>query len=287
MFDLHGRVAVVTGASAGLGRQFALALARQGADLAILARREWKLNEVAEEIRAVGVKCLVVRCDVREPEDVANAVKAVIAEYGKVDILVNNAGGGKSKPLDEFPEEDWIDTVNTDVFGVMRCTRDFGREMLKAGYGRIINIASILGKGGLPEIPISDYAASKGAVINFTHQMATEWAQKGITVNCICPGFFPSEANNPEAMKPPWTTSSRTALRWAVPAATASSTPPSSTSPPTRAATSPATSAPATAAGPLSDEIYALKGPRRPFRAAKANLSRLLKGGNAPNVLLR
>ena len=200
MFDLHGRVAVVTGASAGLGRQFALALARQGADLAILARREWKLNEVAEEIRAVGVKCLVVRCDVREPEDVANAVKAVIAEYGKVDILVNNAGGGKSKPLDEFPEEDWIDTVNTDVFGVMRCTRDFGREMLKAGYGRIINIASILGKGGLPEIPISDYAASKGAVINFTHQMATEWAQKGITVSCICPGFFPSEANSPEAM---------------------------------------------------------------------------------------
>ena len=100
MFDLHGRVAVVTGASAGLGRQFALALARQGADLAILARREWKLNEVAEEIRAVGVKCLVVRCDVRVAEDVANAVKAVIAEYGKVDILVNNAGGGKSKPLD-------------------------------------------------------------------------------------------------------------------------------------------------------------------------------------------
>lgn len=200
MFDLHGRVAVVTGASAGLGRQFALALARQGADLAILARREWKLNEVAEEIRAVGVKCLVVRCDVRLPEDVENAVKAVIAEYGKVDILVNNAGGGKSKPLDDFPEEDWIDTVNTDVFGVMRCTRDFGREMLKAGYGRIINIASILGHGGLPEIPISDYATSKGAVINFTHQMATEWAQKGITVNCICPGFFPSEANSPEAM---------------------------------------------------------------------------------------
>ena len=152
MFDLHGRVAVVTGASAGLGRQFALALARQGADLAILARREWKLNEVAEEIRAVGVKCLVVRCDVRLPEDVENAVKAVIAEYGKVDVLVNNAGGGKCMPLQDFPEDQWIDTVNTDVFGVMRCTRDFGREMLKAGYGRGINIASILGKGGLPEI---------------------------------------------------------------------------------------------------------------------------------------
>ena len=229
MFDLHGRVAVVTGASAGLGRQFALALARQGADLAILARREWKLNEVAEEIRAVGVKCLVVRCDVRLPEDVENAVKAVMAEYGKVDILVNNAGGGKSKPLDDFPEEDWIDTVNTDVFGVMRCTRDFGREMLKAGYGRVINIASILGKGGLPEIPVSDYATSKGAVINFasgaglfgrvaqssyaaakegirglSRVAATEWAPYGINVNIVCPLAMTSElehfkANYPDA----------------------------------------------------------------------------------------
>ena len=128
----------------------------------------------------------------------ANAVKAVIAEYGKVDILVNNAGGGKSKPLDEFPEEDWIDTVNTDVFGVMRCTRDFGREMLKAGYGRIINIASILGKGGLPEIPISDYAAKQGR----RYQLhPPDWPpsgrRRGITVNCICPGFFRSEATTP------------------------------------------------------------------------------------------
>ena len=197
MFDLHGRVAVVTGASAGLGRQFALALARQGADLAILARREWKLNEVAEEIRAVGVKCLVVRCDVRLPEDVENAVKAVIAEYGKVDILVNNAGGGKCMPLQDFPEDQWIDTVNTDVFGVMRCTRDFGREMLKAGYGRVINIASILGKGGLPEIPVSDYATSKGAVINFTHQMAHRVGPEGHHRQLHLPGLLPQRGQQP------------------------------------------------------------------------------------------
>lgn len=201
MFDLHGRVAVVTGASAGLGRQFALALARQGADLAILARREWKLNEVAEEIRAVGVKCLVVRCDVRLPEDVENAVKAVIAEYGKVDILVNNAGGGLGKAIVDVTDEEWERSLALDVDGVFYCLRDFGREMLKAGYGRIINIASILGKGGLPEIPIIDYATAKGAVINMTRQAATEWAKTGVNVNCICPGFFPSEANNPAAME--------------------------------------------------------------------------------------
>lgn len=200
LFDLHGRVAVVTGASAGLGRQFALALARQGADMAILARREWKLEEVAEEIRALGVKCLVVPGDVTKLETIRAAVKKVMDEYGKVDILVNNAGGAKCGALEEFNDEDFIATVDLDVFGTMRCTREFGREMLKAGYGRIINIASILGRGGLYEMPVSDYAASKGAVINFTRQMAAEWATRGVTVNCICPGFFPSEVNGPEAM---------------------------------------------------------------------------------------
>ncbi len=201
MFDLHGRVAVVTGASAGLGRQFALALAGQGADLAILARREWKLNEVAEEIRAKGVKCLVVPCDVTKLDQIKNAVEKVMAEYGKVDILVNDAGGGSPAPLVDHTDESWISTVDLDVFGTMRCTREFGKEMLKAGYGRIINIGSILGRGGLAELPVSEYAASKGAVINFTRHMAAEWATTGITVNVICPGFFPSEANNPAAME--------------------------------------------------------------------------------------
>lgn len=201
MFDLHGRVAVVTGASAGLGRQFALALARQGADLAIMARREWKLNEVAEEIRALGVKCLVAPCDVTKLDQILAAKEKIMAEYGKVDILVNDAGGGSPAPLVDHTDDSWIATVDLDVFGTMRCTREFGKEMIKAGYGRVINIGSILGRGGLAELPVSEYAASKGAVINFTRHMAAEWADKGITVNVICPGFFPSEANNPEAMK--------------------------------------------------------------------------------------
>ena len=201
MFNLKGRVAVVTGSSTGLGRQFALALAGQGADIALLARRASKLEDVAKEIRAKGVKCLPVTTDVTDVAQVKAAVKAVLAEYGKVDILVNNAGGGRPGALLDYTDENWRASLALDVDGVFYCTREFGREMVKAGYGRIINISSILGKGGLADLPIIDYATAKGAVINFTRQAAAEWATKGVTVNAICPGFFPSEANNPDAMK--------------------------------------------------------------------------------------
>ena len=145
MFDLTGRVAVVTGASAGLGRQFALALAGQGASLAILARRKEKLEAVAGEIRAAGAKCLVVPCDVTDVGQIKAAVAAVIGEYGKVDILVNNAGGGAVQPLEELTDENWQHNIDLDLSAVFKCTREFGKEMLKKGYGRVINVASILG----------------------------------------------------------------------------------------------------------------------------------------------
>lgn len=200
MFDLTGRVAVVTGASAGLGRQFALALARQGASLAIMARRKDKLEQVAKEIRATGARCLVLPCDVTKLEQVKNCVAAVVKEYGKVDILVNNAGGGSSAPLEEMTNEMWQHNIDLDLTAVFQCTREFGKEMLKNGYGRIINVASIFGLVGNKDIPVAGYHASKGGVINFTRAAAAEWASRGVTVNAICPGFFPSEANNPEAM---------------------------------------------------------------------------------------
>lgn len=200
MFDLTGRVAVVTGASAGLGRQLSLALAKQGADIAILARRVEKLEEVAKEIRALGVKCLPVGCDVTDSEKVNEACEKVIAEYGKVDILVNNAGGGGAAPLAEMSDDTWGNVIKLDLDSVFYCTRAFGAKMLEKGYGRVINVSSILGQGGLPELPVIAYHSSKGGVINFTRGAAAEWATKGITVNALCPGFFASEANNEDNM---------------------------------------------------------------------------------------
>lgn len=201
MFELKGNVAVVTGASAGLGRQFALALARQGADVAILARRKEKLENVAEEIKALGVDCFPVACDVTDISQIQKAVEEVKAHYGTVDILVNNAGGGTCIPLEELPDEEWRKVLSLDLDGAFYCMKYFGQIMLEKGYGRVINIASILGKGGLKELPVIAYASAKGGVINMTRQAATEWAQRGVTVNALCPGFFASEANGPEAME--------------------------------------------------------------------------------------
>lgn len=206
MFDLHGRVAVVTGASGGLGRQFALALAGQGADIVLLARRMDKLESVAEEVRAKGVQALCVKCDVCELEDIKAAVKATIEKFGKVDILVNNAGGGPLYPIFETPDDFWQHGVDLELTAVFRCIREFGAEMKKAGYGRIINNSSLFGRIGTGAIPISNYCAVKGGVVNLTREVSAELCKYGITCNCICPGFFPSESNNPEAMEAmgPW-----------------------------------------------------------------------------------
>ena len=134
LFDLHGRVAVVTGASSGLGRQFALALARQGADVVVMARRLEKLESVCEEIRAIGSKALAVKCDVCNVEEIKAAVKATMDEFGRVDILVNNAGGGPIYPIMETPDDFWQHGLDLELSGVFYCMREFGREMIKAGY---------------------------------------------------------------------------------------------------------------------------------------------------------
>lgn len=201
MFDLHGRVAAVTGSSAGLGREMALALARQGADLVLLARRKGKLEDVAEEARQLGVRALPIVCDVTKKDEIDNAVKVSMDTFGKVDILVNNAGRGFQSPLESYPDEGWRAVMSVDLDGVFMCTRAFGAQMINAGYGRIINIASILGLGGLQELHVAAYHAAKGAVINFTRAAAVEWADTGVTVNALLPGFFPSEVNSPDKME--------------------------------------------------------------------------------------
>jgi gluconate 5-dehydrogenase len=193
MFNLTGRVAVVTGASSGLGVQMAKAFARQGADLAIMARRVEKLEEVKKQIEALGVKCLCVPCDVTSEESVAKAAAAVEAEYGKVDIIVNNAGSGGTIPLENTTMEEWNYDISVDLNGVFLVTKEFGKVMIKNNYGRIINIASMYGLVGNTALPSAAYHAAKGAVINFTRATAAEWSKYGINANCICPGYFATE----------------------------------------------------------------------------------------------
>ena len=194
MFDLSGKVAVVTGASSGLGVQMATAFARQGADLVILARRVERLEEFAEKLRKeFKVKVLPLKCDVTSTEDLDTAAAAAEKEFGKVDILLNCAGSSKDKGVIDMTDDEWDFTIATDETSVFKMTRAFARIMQKNKYGRIINIASMYGLVGNTEIHTVAYHASKGAVVNFTRAVAAELATDGITCNAICPGYFETE----------------------------------------------------------------------------------------------
>ena len=193
MFNLKGRVAVITGASSGLGRQMAEAFAKQGADLVILARRIERLEELKSKLQNTGVKILPIKCDVTSTEDINNAVKLTETEFGKADILVNCAGSSKDKGVLDMKDEEWDFTINTDLTSVFKMTRAFANLMKKNNYGRIINIASMYGLVGNTEIPTIAYHSSKGGVVNFTRAAAAELAKYNITVNAICPGYFYTE----------------------------------------------------------------------------------------------
>lgn len=190
-FDLKGQVAVVTGASTGLGLQMAKAFASQGANLVLLARRMNLLEENAKAItEEYGVEVLPFACDITDTEKVKAAVAATMERFGRVDILVNNAGTGAVGPAEEITDEQFKHEMNIDLFGTFICAREFGKEMIKAQYGRIINIASMYGLVGNLIVGSAPYHAAKGGVVNFTRALAAEWGKYGITVNSICPGYF-------------------------------------------------------------------------------------------------
>ncbi len=194
MFNLKGRVAVVTGASSGLGKQMAMAFAKQGASLVILARRLERLEEFKPElIKAGAPKVLAIKCDVTSTDDIDAAAEATEKEFGKVDILLNCAGSSKDKGVLEMTDDEWDFTIATDETSVFKMTRAFANIMKKNNYGRIINIASMYGLVGNTEIHTVAYHASKGAVVNFTRAVAAELATSGITCNAICPGYFETE----------------------------------------------------------------------------------------------
>ena len=193
MFSLKGRVAVISGASSGLGRQMAKAFAKQGADLVILARRLQKLEELKIELEKNGVKVLPIECDVTSTEQIDNAANKAKETFGKVDILVNCAGSSKDKGVLEMVDEEWDFTISTDLTSVFKMTRAFANIMKENNYGRVINIASMYGLVGNTEIPTIAYHSSKGGVVNFTRAAAAELAKYNITVNTICPGYFYTE----------------------------------------------------------------------------------------------
>ena len=193
MFNLKGRVAVITGASSGLGKQMSIAFAKQGADLVLLARRYERLVELKEELEKAGVRVLALKCDVTSTEDIDNAAKLAEETFGKVDILVNCAGSSKDAGILSMTDDEWDFTISTDQTSVFKMTRAFGNIMKKNNYGRIINISSMYGLVGNTAMGTVAYHSSKGGVINFTRAVAAELARFGITCNCICPGYFETE----------------------------------------------------------------------------------------------
>ncbi|MDR2075702.1 MAG: SDR family oxidoreductase [Desulfovibrio sp.] len=193
LFDLRGKIALVTGASSGLGVQFAKALAGQGADLAILARRLERLEEVEKILEATGVRCLALQCDVLKNGEIKAAVGKIREHYGRIDILVNNAGVARALPAEAQPDDDWNAVINTNLNSVYFVAREVGKVMIEQKYGKIINVGSIHSSVAMPNRPLNAYCASKGGVLMLTKALANEWAKYNITVNAIGPAYFPSE----------------------------------------------------------------------------------------------
>jgi NAD(P)-dependent dehydrogenase (short-subunit alcohol dehydrogenase family) len=183
----------VTGASSGIGAQLARALAGVGAKVVLTARRKERLEALASELIDGGAHASALACDVAIEADIDALADAVVAAHGRVDVLVNNAGITEVVPAESEDAEVWRRVLSTNLDGVFFCAQRFGRVMLGQASGSIINVASVLGLVGSGQIPQASYAASKGAVVNLTRELAAQWARRGVRVNTIAPGWFESE----------------------------------------------------------------------------------------------
>ena len=194
LFDLHGKTALVTGGSRGLGLQIAFALGEAGARIMLSSRKAGDLEEAAADLQAAGIDARWVAADCAREEDIRKLAEQTLERMGDIDILVNNAGAAWGAPAEDHPVDAWDKVMNLNIRGYFLLSQIVGkRSMIPRKAGRIVNIASIAGLGGNPpEMNTIAYNTSKGAVITFTQALAAEWGRYGINVNAICPGFFPS-----------------------------------------------------------------------------------------------
>jgi gluconate 5-dehydrogenase len=195
LLDLSGKVALVTGGSRGLGLQIAEALGEMGAKLALTARKKDELDSAVARLKNQGIQAVAFVCDIGRREAIAPAADEVLGKFGKVDILVNNAGATWGAPAETHPLDAWDKLVNVNLSGLFALTQIIARQsMIPAKWGRIINVASVAGLMGQDPrfAATAAYTATKHGVVGLTRQLAAEWGVHGITVNAICPGFFPS-----------------------------------------------------------------------------------------------
>ena len=201
MFSLDGKIAMVTGSSKGLGNAAAKALAKAGADVVICGRNKADIDKAVEEIRGMGKNAVGFSFDVTQKESVQEGVAAILAHVGCIDVLFNNAGTNYRVPVLEYPEQDWDRIIATNLKGYFLVAQAVVPQMIERGYGKVINMSSILGHVGLPNQLA--YASAKGGVEQMTKVMAIEWARQGVRVNAIAPTYFETEMvkqirNDPE-----------------------------------------------------------------------------------------
>jgi 2-dehydro-3-deoxy-D-gluconate 5-dehydrogenase len=192
LFDLTGKAAAITGATRGIGKSMAIALAEAGADIALL-QRNTEMTDLQSDIERLGRKCIIIPCDLENKQEVKQAIPTAIEGLGKIDILVNNAGIQRRSPSVDFSESDWDDVLSINLKMVWLLCQEAGRYMVSKREGKIINIASLLSYQGGFTVPA--YAAAKGGVAQLTKALSNEWAKEGVNVNAIVPGYIATDMN--------------------------------------------------------------------------------------------